>query len=244
MRGIVLRREVAMAAAAHSSAVLASALGLRTRVAVRDLPEDEGAGVAFDLAAGRHRPRGAHAPHAVGVVAVGDPALLARGNVLARLAHSGVFALASPRRAADAVWAEVPPWAKAVVFDRGARVVGWSPAEAGVEVGGRTRTDDWIAAAAFVGIAAAMAMRGRTPESGARELDGVGVEREVAEALRTMADRAGSADSRGTGPDAELAQRGGRAARVVFEALIEVPRATIERDDDGVRLGRHARSPR
>ncbi len=163
-----------MAAAELSAAVLASALGLRTRVTVRELSVDEGGGVAFDLVASRARPRGAHAPHAVGVVALADPSLLEpreHGNALARLAPGGVVAVPSERRAAEALWAEVPPWAKAVVFDRGARVVGWAApqtAEAAPE-------DAWVTAAAFVGIALALAAAEprdlrRRSELGARRL--------------------------------------------------------------------------
>ncbi len=40
-------------------------------------------------------------------------------------------------------------------------------------------------------------------------------------------------------PDAvEVAARGARTAREAFGAHVEVPRATIDREDDGVRLGR------
>jgi hypothetical protein len=60
------------------------------------------------------------------------------------------------------------------------------------------------------------------------------VHREVAEALRF-----GIALSPG---QAELlADRGASVARAVFEAIVEIPRATIEREDDGVRLGRRSR---
>ncbi len=64
------------------------------------------------------------------------------------------------------------------------------------------------------------------------EVDGAVVAREVAEALRVgVAFHAREA--------AAVAERGGSAARAVFESLVEVPRATIEREEhDGVRLGR------
>jgi pyruvate-ferredoxin/flavodoxin oxidoreductase len=225
MRGIATRREVAAAAAELSAAVLASALGLRTRVAVRQLPDDEGGGVAFDLVAGRRRPRGTHAPLAVGAVAIAEPILLGRGNPLARLAPAGVLAMPSERRAADALWAEIPPWAKALVFDRGARVVGWSPPVAAESA------DAWLVASSFVGIALALAALDRALGLGERMLDGAVVEREVGEALRL-----GAAFHSREG--ASLADRGGRAARTVFEGLVEIPRATIDREDDGVHLGR------
>ena len=243
MRGIAARRDVAAAAAELCAAVLASALGLRTRVAVRDLGDDEGGGVAFDLVASRLRPRGTHAPHTVSLVAVSDPVLLTRGNALARLASAGVVAIPSDRRAADALWAEVPPWVKAVVFDRGARVVGWSPSaprgdgERG-ERGEREEVGVWMAASAFVGVALAVAASDRG--LGAMGLEGAGVDgavvqREVAEALRVgVAFHASEA--------ALVADRGASAARAVFESIVEIPRATIEREDDGVRLGRRART--
>jgi hypothetical protein len=218
MRGVVAKREVALAAADLCAAVLTSVLGLRTRVAVRELAEEEGGGYAFDLTAGRERPRGAHAPHAVRVVALGDPAALARGNALLRLAPGGLLAVPSGQRSADALWAEVPPWAKAVAFDRAARVVGWN--------GAASSEAPWVVAAGFVGIALAAAAGERSGE-GARPIDGGVVAREVADALRS----AGPAAAAG-------AERGAQVAREAFETHVEVPRATIEREDDGVRLGR------
>jgi hypothetical protein len=265
MRGLVARREIAAAAAELCAAVLASALGLRTRVAVRELTEDEGGGFAFDLAASRHRPRGGHAPHAVGVVAVGDRDVLLRGdisrgigpgvggagargnvsrdNALSRLARSGVLAIRSDRRAADALWSEVLPWAKAIVFDRGARVVGWTGGGVGVDGtdgAGASHADGagavWLVASTFVGLALAVATSDRAlREAGVGEgIDGAVVEREVAEALR------GGVAYHAKGAEG-VAERGGKSARATFEAIVEVPRATIERDDDGVRLGRRPR---
>ena len=236
MRGLTDRREVASAAAELCAAVLASALGLRTRVAVRDLPEEEGGGVAFDLVAARARPRGSHAPRAIGVVALADASLLARGNALSRLARAGVLAIHTERRAADAIWSELPSWAKALVFDRGARVLGWAnarePATNGAGVGVPS-SNPWVAAAAFVGVALAVAVSDRSlRDLGVGEgVDGAVVEREVTEALRGgVAFHAKDA--------AGVAEGGGKAGRAAFEAMVEVPRATIERDDDGVRLGR------
>jgi pyruvate/2-oxoacid:ferredoxin oxidoreductase alpha subunit len=216
MRAVVSRRETAVAAADLCTAVLASALGARTRVAVRALAPEEGGGFAFDLTAGRDRPRGSHAPHAVRVVALEDAGALARGNPLARLAMGGLLAVPTGHRSADALWAEVPPWAKAVVFDRSARVVGWSaPAP---------QDSPWLGASAFAGIALAAAAADRTL-AGSRALDAAAVAREVSDALRTAGQQA-------------IAERGAQLARQAFEAQIEVPRATIEREDDGVRLGR------
>ena len=238
MRGIASRRDVASAAAELCAAVLASALGLRTRVLVRDLGEDEGGGFAFDLVASRQRPRGTHAPHTIGLVALDHQALLTRGNALVRLAQAGVVAVPSDRRAADALWAEVPSWVKAIAFDRGARVIGWSP-WAGTGERERDLVGTWVAASAFVGIALAAAATDRglglRAGSDAASIDGAIVQREVAEALRVgVAVHASEA--------ALVADRGASAARAAFESIVEVPRATIEREDDGVRLGRRART--
>jgi len=233
MRGLSSRREVAVASAELCAAVLASALGLRTRATVRGLGAEEGGGVAFDLVAARTRPRGVHAPHAVGVVALDEPALLARGHALSRLAPGGLVAMPSTRRAAEAIWAEVPHWAKAVVFDRGARLVGWAP--------GADRDDPdkaaaaWVAASAFVGLALAVASSDRTLGAD-HPIDGQVVEREVGEALRVgVASHARDAGA--------LADAGAHAARSAFESIVEIPRAMIEREDDGVRLGRKSARP-
>jgi hypothetical protein len=231
MRGICRSREVAVAAGELSAAVLASALGLRTRVTVRELGADDGGGVAFDLVAGRDRPRGAHAPHAVGVVAIADPSWASRleqGNALGRLASGGVVAVPSAQRAAEALWSEVPPRAKAAVFDRRARLVGWTLPQTAAE-------EPWLLAASMVGVALALAVA--VPASAASSgegrpaIAGAVVEREVAEALRvSVATHAPGA--------AIVAGLGGQAARSAFESLVEVPRALVARDDDGVRLGR------
>jgi hypothetical protein len=58
-------------------------------------------------------------------------------------------------------------------------------------------------------------------------VDGVVVAREVAEAMRAADPEAAS-----------LADTGAVVAREAFEAHVEVPRSTIDREDDGVRLGR------
>jgi pyruvate-ferredoxin/flavodoxin oxidoreductase len=226
LRGFAPSREIAIAAARLSASVFGSLLGVRCRVAVRAFPEEEGGGVGFDLLAARERPRGIHAPHATRVVAIADPAALVRGNPLARLAAGGLLAVPTRQRSADALWAEVPSWAKAIVFDRRLRVVGWSPDTSGA--------DPWVAAAAFVGIALAAASRdGSLADT--FTADAAAVEREVAEAILVAAP---SASAFGAAKDRPAAEQGGRIAREAFEAHLEVPGATIEREDDGVRLGR------
>jgi len=235
MRGVAARREVAVAAAELCAAVLASALGVRTRGVVRGLAGEEGEGIAFDLIASRHRPRGAHAPHAVDVVAVDDVAILVKGNVLARLAPGGWLAIPTEQRAAESFWAEVPPWVKATAFDRAARVIGWFPA---------VEEDPWVTAAAFAGIAlAALADDPPAPPSGretgrgalwnSAAADGTVVAREVAAALLTVLEGVVATEK-----TAAIAARGGSAARAAFERHVEVPRAAIDREDDGVRIGR------
>ena len=96
-----------------------------------------------------------------------------------------------------------------------------------------------MAASAFVGLALAAASSDRGLGVGAGvdgpSVDGAVVQREVAEALRVgVAFHVREA--------ALVADRGASAARAVFEAIVEVPRATIEREDDGVRLGRRPRT--
>jgi pyruvate-ferredoxin/flavodoxin oxidoreductase len=231
MRGYTSREDAAFAAARLTAAVFSSLLGVRIRVAVRTFPSDEGGGAGFDLLAGQDRPRGAHAPHATRVIAIADPHVLARGNPLARLAPGGLLALPTAQRSADGVWSEVPSWAKAIVFDRGVRVVGWSPGAPG--------EDPLLVAAAFAGVALAAALRDASL-AGEGAVDAEAVEREVAEAIRA------------TGPlDTTLPQRGGRAAREVFETHAEGLRSRLGRgheaeengkgeaghEDDGPRAG-------
>src|SRR5262249_1409479 len=70
MRGRVRDARTAEACAELCTSVLHSALGLRARGSVRAVPAAEGDGFAFDVVASRERPRGAHAPEAVRVVAL------------------------------------------------------------------------------------------------------------------------------------------------------------------------------
>jgi hypothetical protein len=149
-----------------------------------------------------------------------DTGALVRGNPLARLEREGTLAVPSQHRSGDGVWAELPPYAKAIVFDRGARVVGFAPPSS---QGADADAAPWLVAATFAGLAlASVAPPGRAT------LEPSLVAREVAEALVV---------AMGPARDA-LAKRGGEAARAAFEASVEVPRATIERDEEAVRLGR------
>jgi pyruvate/2-oxoacid:ferredoxin oxidoreductase alpha subunit len=216
MRGRVRDVATAEACAELCAVVASSVLGLHVRASVRKLSVAEGEGVAFDLLAARDRPRGLHAPHAVKLIAIDDAASLIHANPLLRLADGGTLAMPTVQRSADALWGEVPAYAKAIVFDRGARVVGFAPVEEADE-----RARRWLTAAAFVGLALASA-------SGRAGIDGSLVQREVAEALI------------GTlGPANEtLVTRGADTARRVFETHVEVPRATVERDEESIRLGR------
>jgi pyruvate-ferredoxin/flavodoxin oxidoreductase len=219
MRGRVHDATTAEACAELCAAVVSSALGLHVRASVRRLPASEGEGVAIDLLASRDRPRGLHAPHAVRLVAVEDATMLSGPSPLARLADEGVLAVPTQQRSADAVWGEIPAYAKAVVFDRHAHVVGWLPVE---ESDPKSRP--WLIAAAFAGLALASAA-GRT---GRAPVDASLVAREVAEALRVPL---------GPGGEAILA-RGAEIARRSFETHVVVPRATVERDEESIRLGR------
>ncbi len=223
MRGRVRDAATAEACAEVCAAVVSSALGLHVRASVRRVSANEGEGFAFDLLASRERPRGAHAPHAVRLVAIEDASMFATASPLARLADGGILAVPTQQRSADAVWGELPAYAKAIVFDRRAHVVGWTPVS---DPPADPRARAWLTAASFAGIALASAA-GRT---GRAPVDGSLVAREVAEALRAAV--GGAADGEA------LVARGGDAARKAFETPIEVPRATVERDEESVRLGR------
>ncbi len=220
MRGRVGDARTAEACAEICASVVHSAFGLRARGSARALGAEDGGGFAFDVVAGRERPRGGHVPHALRTVALGDTAALLVGNPLARLAEGGVLAIPSTHRTADGVWGELPSYAKAIVFDRGARVIGFAPL--GVAAGDAHAP--WLAAATFAGVALAS-----VSSSGARALDPALVAREVEGALLV---------SLGAGD----AAKGAALARAAFEASVEVARATIERDEESVRLGR--RDPR
>jgi pyruvate-ferredoxin/flavodoxin oxidoreductase len=217
MRAYVAELDVATACADLAVAVLGSTLGLHASAAVRPLSSSEGRGFAVDVLAGRARPRGAHTPRAVRLVIVDDAATLVASNPLARLARGGAVAVPSAQRSADGVWGELPAWAKAIVFDREASVIAFE---------GAASTDSaWTRAARVVGLGLVAASRAKE-----RAVDASLVAREVAEAVREAL--RGRADVEATiVAAADIARR-------AFDTHVDVPRATIERDEEAVRLGR------
>jgi pyruvate-ferredoxin/flavodoxin oxidoreductase len=219
MRGRTDGEALAEASAELCSSVILSLLGLRTRASVRELTASEGGGYAFDLVASRERPRGGYTPASLKVVALDDARALIMGNPLARLARGGVLAVPTETSSADSLWNEVPPYVKAIVFDRGARVVGFPVLEPGTAAG----PSRFIGAGAFAGIALACASA-----AGRKAIDPSLVGREVAEAVLHAS---------GPGHE-EIAKKAGDLARRTFEAHVEVPRITVERDEDAIRLGR------
>jgi pyruvate/2-oxoacid:ferredoxin oxidoreductase alpha subunit len=230
MRGVTSRRELAIAAGELAAAVLTSAFGVRVRVAVRAPSADEGGGVAFDLLAAKERPRGLHAPHAVHLVVLEDTAALARGNPFLRLASGGAMALPTMHRSAAGLWGDVPAWARALAFDREGRVLGWTPAAPGQDL--------WTAAAAFVGIALAVAA-GLPMFATDRVIDANFVEREVGDALRVALAAGPNMVVPPAGHSIDDAVKSGVGlARDAFASHVEVPKATVQREDEMVRLGR------
>jgi len=232
MRGILRDRPTAEACADLCSTVIASALALRVQATVRAAPAG-GEGAVLDLVASRERPRGVHTQSSLRVVALDDFAVLLHESPLARLARGGVVAVPTRDRTPEALWSSMPPYVKAVVFDRHLRVLGW-PAPDASSPPEDTR---WLTAAAFVGIAlAALGKRSDGPVSspgavGRLAVDGSLVAREVSEALAALAPAPGVGS-------AHVAGVGGEVARRAFESNLEVSRATIERDEDAIRLGR------
>jgi hypothetical protein len=221
MRGRVLDFDTASACAELCATVIASALGLKCRVSVRPSAGAEGDGAAFDLSAARERPRGAPLPSSVGLVVFDDPTALLAGNPLARVVHGTLIAVPTAETTADGLWGQMPAYVKAIAFDRGARIVGF-PAI------GADPDRRWLIAAAFAGIALLSIGSASVylARSSCAAVDGPLVEHEVIAALRAL--RA----------DDACALKAARVARLAFEARLEVPRETIERDLASVRLGR------
>jgi pyruvate-ferredoxin/flavodoxin oxidoreductase len=227
LRGRTEDEALAEAGAELCSSVILSLLGLRTRAVVRELTASEGGGFAFDLVASRERPRGAPSLVSLKLVVIDDPRALILGNPLARLARGGVLAVPTETSTPDALWAEVPPYVKAIVFDRDARVVGFPVLDrGGAEAKSLVRDprpSRFIAAGAFAGVALACAS-----SAGRRAIDPSLVAREVSEAVILAC-----------GISAEvIAKQAGELARRTFEAHVEVPRTTVEKDAEAIRLGR------
>jgi len=221
MRGILRDTAFAATAAELAAVVIARTLALKVRACIRPVAAADGGGGAFDLVASPDRPIGVHLAPAVTLVALDDASSLVHGNPLARLADGGTVAVPTKKTSAEAVWADMPPYAKAIVFDRHARLIGW-------ELEGHPTSSDeearWLAAAAFTGVAlAALA----PPSDGRPALDGSLVAREVGDVVRA---RSEATD--------DVVLRAGETARRAFEASVPVPRGLVEHDEEGVRLGR------
>jgi pyruvate-ferredoxin/flavodoxin oxidoreductase len=221
MRGRTKDAATADAAAKLCSAVISSALALKVRTAVRPLAAADGPGFVFDLAAARERPRGVAEPASLRLIVLDDVGWLIHGNPLTRLAREGVIAVPTLERSADALWSSMPPYVKAIAFDRDARVLGWV-----ADSGQDSKSSPWLLAAAFAGIA--LSAFSTATSAGRAAIDASLVAREVSEHLKTLV-REG---------DATLGARAAAVARQAFEANIEVPRATVLRDEESVRLGR------
>jgi len=223
MRGRAADLGTANACAELCATVVASALALQCRVSIATPPAGDADGTTFDLVAAQGRPRGVVAPHALGVIAIDDPGALVDGNPLERVSAGGILALPANHADAKGLWDELPVYAKAIVFDRGVRVLGF-PALPPRGVGGDVEAHRWMLAAAFAGVALFAITSAAGPRPG---IDGSLVERDVAAALRALH------------APATIVERAGRLARRVFESPLEVPRATVEHDLPAVRLGRH-----
>lgn len=224
MRAVLHDPATADACAYLCSSLLGTALALPAHARVGERPKAHGAGATVELVASRDRARGVHRPHAMQLVVLDDAAALIHDNPLARLAHHGTVAVPTRQKTPEALWAEMPAYVKAIVFDREAHVVGYALPESAPPA-------PWLTAAAVAGLTVAVcavyaSAGGATP--GRPAVDASLVAREVAEALRAMA----------LGDGEALAERGGDVARRAFEGHMEVPRATVLGDLDAVRLGR------
>ncbi len=224
MRGRVADTSTANACAELCASVVHSALALKCRASI-GAGTESAEGVTFDLVAGRERPRGVTVPHAVGLVALDDPAALIEGNPLARVAPGSLIALPTTQTDAEGFWGELPVYVKAIAFDRRVRVLGFpTPPQPSSQDGGEERR--WRVAAAFAGTLL-FALGAHASASGSRAaIDGSLVERDVTEALRALS------------VEPSLAERAAMVARRTFESPLEVPRTMIEGDLPAVRLGR------
>jgi hypothetical protein len=222
MHGKVADPSTANACAELCATVVASALSLKCRVSIATPSGADTGGATFELVAARERPRGVTIPNALGVVAIDDPGALIVGNPLARVHSGGFIAVPTAHSDAGGLWEELPAYVKAIAFDRGVRILGLPALH--TATGGDVEAHRWMVAAAFAGVAlfAFGALGGPHPT-----IDGSLVERDVASALRVLH------------APSSIVEKAGRLARRLFDAPLEVPRATVEHDLPAVRLGRH-----
>jgi pyruvate/2-oxoacid:ferredoxin oxidoreductase alpha subunit len=202
--------------------IVMGTLGLRTRATVRPVKDAGAEEVMVDLFAARERPRGIHPPHAVRLIIMDSVASLLQGHPLARLGMRGALAIPSAATSPEGVWSELPAYAKALAFDRHARVFGFRPAT-DEDATADKAIEPWFHAARVAGVAV-----GTAGAPGRPVLDPSRLARDV-EAVLVKA----------LGPSqVEAARRGGAIARAAMESIVEVPRAILERDEDSIRLGR------
>jgi hypothetical protein len=221
MRGRVADPVTAGVCAELCATVIASALALKCRVSI-GAPGGAGSdGATLDLVLAREKPRGVAVPHVQDLILIDEPGALLEGDPLARLARGGLLAVPTKQTEAGALWDQLPVYVKAIAFDRNVRVIGFPALPS--RPGDGEAEHRFLLAAAFAGVALfTLGSKGTRPE-----VSGGLVERYVEEALRALNAPPGVLDE------------AGRLARRVFEAPLEVPRATIEQDLPAVRLGRH-----
>jgi len=216
--GVVRDGALADAGAELLTGSIDAILALRVRATTRKEP-GAGGGTAFDIVASSRRPHGVYVPQEVSLVVIDDPAWLIRGNPLARLGKQGVLAVASKRRSEAELWGDMPPYVKAIVFDRNARLIGWDPGESS-----DVETQRWLTAAGITGVS--LASIGSRTGAGSH-VDASLVERTVAGTVGVLR---GSHD--------EVSKQAGRVARAAFESQVAVARGLVEADVESVRLGR------
>jgi pyruvate/2-oxoacid:ferredoxin oxidoreductase alpha subunit len=226
MRGVVTGIDAAHACAELGVMVLQSALALKSRVLVHPFEGTDNQTASFEVVAARARPRSPTGPSPLKLVVLDDLRALVEKNPLARVADGSALAVPTQARDGDALWNELPLYVKAIVFDRGMRVIGFPslPHDSEPE-------RPWQTAAAFAGIL--LSAFGRTGwdrgdgATMAASIDGSLVEREVTQALTAL------------GVPASRASEYGKVARRAFESPLEVGRATVEKDLAAIGLGRN-----
>jgi pyruvate/2-oxoacid:ferredoxin oxidoreductase alpha subunit len=215
-------RDVAIAEAVAELLVasVASVFSLHTRASTRKEPHGGAARASFEAVVSSERPRGVYVAPAVSLVVVDDPAWLALGNPLLRLAPGGIVAVASKRRSEAELWSDMPPYVKAIIFDRHAHLRSW---DAGLGAGGDGEEARWLAAAGVIGVL--LAALTQQAEAGTH-VDASLVERAIIETIQAL----------GVGGD--VAMQAGQLARAAFESHLTVARGVVEGDLESVRLGR------